>query len=137
MSALKAVQKGFTLIEVMIVVAIIGIIASIALPSYTDYVEKGRAAEATTNLATLRIQMEQYFQDNRTYEGGTCAPAQATYFSYACSPAADATTYTLVATGLGNMSTFSFDVDESNEKNSTYHGVEDDGCWKTSKTRAC
>ena len=64
MYKLETAQKGFTLIELMIVVAIIGILASIAIPQYSDYVKRGKAAEATSNLATLRIKMEQCFQDN-------------------------------------------------------------------------
>lgn len=137
MNMLKTRQKGFTLIELMVVIAIIGIIASIALPAYTDYVKKGKAAEATATLASLRIQMEMYFQDNRTYVGGVCAPSGGdVYFAYNCAPAATATAYTLTASGKGNMSNFSFSVDESNDKTSTYDGVTG-GCWKTNKTSSC
>lgn len=137
MKLAKAMQKGFTLIEVMIVVAIIGIIASIALPSYTDYVKAGRAAEATANLADLRIKMEQYYQDRRTYVGGDCAPQNgANYFAYTCSVAPTATRYTLRAAGVGDMSNFSFTVDQDNDKTSSYDGVSGN-CWKTSKTSSC
>ncbi len=133
----RLLQRGFTLVELMIVVAIIGILASLALPSYSDYVERARAAEATSNLADLRIQMEQYFQDNRTYAGGLCAPASgAVFFTYACTTQT-ATTYTLAATGAGTMVGFSFDVDEANDKNSTFHGNTGAGCWLTSKTGSC
>ena len=69
------VQKGFTLIELMIVVAIIGILATIALPAYSNYVRSGKATEATSTLASARVQMEQHFQDNRTYVGGPCPAA--------------------------------------------------------------
>lgn len=130
-------QRGFTLIEVMIVVAIIGIVASIALPAYTDYVKQGKAAEATATLADLRVKMEQYYQDNRTYVGGSCAPASgAVYFGYACT-AQTATTYRIAATGVGNMSNFSFTVDQDNAKTSTYDGVAGATCWKTSKSSSC
>lgn len=128
-------QQGFTLIELMIVVAIIGLLASIALPAYTDYVKKGKAAEAPATLADLRVKMEQYYQDNRTYAGGPCETAAATaYFTYACAP--DETTYTITATGIGDMSTFSFSVDQNNTKASTYDGVSG-ACWLTGKGAAC
>ena len=76
-------QKGFTLIELMIVVVVIGILSAIAMPAYTDYVKRGKAAEATATLADMRIKMEQFFQDNRTYIGGACAPTSTVkYFTY-------------------------------------------------------
>jgi type IV pilus assembly protein PilE len=140
MNTLKVAQKGFTLIELMIVVAIIGILASIAIPSYNDYTKKGKAAEATANLADLRVKMEQYFQDNRTYVGGNCAPTNgAKYFTYACSVAPSATAYTLQATGVAaeDMGNFDFSVDQDNAKTSTYDGATGGSCWLTNKAGSC
>lgn len=138
----KANQTGFTLMELMIVVAIIGILVSIALPSYQDYVKSGRAAEATSNLADLRIKMEQCFQDTRDYTlcAANCAPTSgAVNFTYACNPAPTQTTYTLVATGVAarDMGNFLFNVNQDNLKNSTYDGVAGAGCWKTGKGASC
>lgn len=133
-------QKGFTLIELMIVVAVIGILATIAMPSYTDYVRRGKAAEATSNLADLRVKMEQYFQDNRTYVGGTCAPVNgAKYFTYTCSVPPSITAYTLQAAGIAaeGMSNFNFTVDQLNAKTSTYDGIAGTTCWLTSKGGSC
>lgn len=58
---------GFTLIEILIVVAIIAILASIAYPSYQEYVLKGRRAEARTALTNLMIQQERYLTQKGTY----------------------------------------------------------------------
>src|SRR5688572_17819740 len=60
-------SQGFTLIEVMITVAIIGILAAVALPSYRDYVLRGQVVDATSGLAAMRADMERHYQDNRTY----------------------------------------------------------------------
>jgi prepilin-type N-terminal cleavage/methylation domain-containing protein len=55
------IPKGFTLIELMIVVAVVGILTAIAVPSYTNYVIRGKIPEATSQLASKRVQMEQFF----------------------------------------------------------------------------
>lgn len=60
-------QRAFTLIEVMIVVAIIAILAAIALPSYNDYIIRSKLTDAVNGMSTMRVQMEQYYLDNRTY----------------------------------------------------------------------
>jgi type IV pilus assembly protein PilE len=59
--------SGFTLIELMITVAIVGILAAIALPAYSTYVIRGKLVPMTNTLAAARTAMEQYYQDNRTY----------------------------------------------------------------------
>ena len=144
MYKLETAQKGFTLIELMIVVAIIGILASIAIPQYSDYVKRGKAAEATSNLATLRIKMEQCFQDNRTYDIAACTAfctTTAGNFTYTCSPVSTATTYTIVATGVNTrgMPNFTFSVDQANNKTSMFDGTtpSPNTCWLTNKSGAC
>src|SRR4030095_7908104 len=67
---------GFTLIEVMIVVAIVAVLAAIALPNYSDYVKRSKIVEATSALSDLRVRYEQFYLDNRTYVGG-CAVIRA------------------------------------------------------------
>jgi len=66
-------SKGFTLIELMIVVAIIAILAAIAIPNYLRYAMKSKTAEATTNLGAIRTGETAYYAENDIYR--TCADA--------------------------------------------------------------
>ncbi len=68
--------KGFTLIEVMIVVAIVAVLAAIALPNYSDYIKRGKIIEATSALSDARTRFNQFYLDHRTYVGG-CDPLPA------------------------------------------------------------
>jgi type IV pilus assembly protein PilE len=118
--------RGFTLIEVMITVAIVAILASVALPSYTAYIQRGRISEAVAGLSELKVNLEQYFQDSRTYVGacavGTVAPLptadRAKYFAFSC-PTLTAATFTATATGSGSMAGFSYTINETNARATT------------------
>ena len=57
-------SRGVTLIELMIVVAIVAILARVAMPAYSNYVQRGKVGEAVSNLTQMRIQLEQYYQDH-------------------------------------------------------------------------
>ncbi len=114
-------NHGFTLIELMITVAIVGILAAIALPSYTQYLVRGKITEATATLAGHRVKMEQFFQDNRTYTGacaagtGATTPPATENFVYACNiPTAQ--TYTITATGQGGLVPLVLSIDQSNTR---------------------
>jgi type IV pilus assembly protein PilE len=110
----RSAARGFTLIEVMIVVAIIAILAGIALPSYQDYVRRGQVTEAITRLTDYRVKMEQFYLDNRNFGGAACAVGTGTppdwsnfadtpHFTYACSVTASGQGYVITATGSAGM----------------------------------
>lgn len=146
--------KGFTLIELMIVVAIIGILSVIALPAYTDYVTRGRIPDATSNLAVKRLQMEQFYQDNHQYTDVTspvsivatgCSSDTGTsqYFNFSCS-AQTTDTYVIQAVGKGAMAGFIYTISQDNTKTSNIsapanaHWVAtSNSCWITKPGGTC
>lgn len=140
---------GFTLIEVMVTVAIVAILAAVALPSYRDYVLRGQLVDGTNGLAALRADMERFYQDNRSYlKTGTFVPPcsktnVAGYFTLSCttSPAATSTTYTLQAVGSGPTAGFTFMVDQLGVQSTTITGVSGwtgcDKAWVTRRGQAC
>lgn len=73
MAGFRNAQRGLTLIELMIVVVIIGIIASIAIPAYQDYVKRSEAQVAAADLVAMSAALENYFQRNLSYSGATKA----------------------------------------------------------------
>jgi prepilin-type N-terminal cleavage/methylation domain-containing protein len=113
-------SRGFTLIELMIVVAIIAILAAIAYPNYRNYVIRGQLVDATQGLASVRANMERYFQDNRSYAvvgafTPPCTAAPVAYGKFNISCVSNATTFTATAVGIaGDLAGFTFTVDQAN-----------------------
>ena len=141
-------RNGFTLIEVMIVVVIVGILAAIALPNYSDYVKRSKIIEATTALSDARQRAEQFFLDTRTYVGNcdTAAAAAGTQvkaFTLSC-PASSASTYTLQADGVAaeGMSGFQFQIDQTGAKKTSatpsgWNAPSPNTCWAVRKSGSC
>ncbi len=120
---------GFTLIEIMIVVAIIGILSSIAVPAYRDYVVRARIADATSGLAETRVRMEQFYGDNRTYAAGAggCGAAMPVIdqFTLTCVLGAGGQQYTVTANGNAGamVAGFGYSVDQANLRITTSWGT--------------
>lgn len=143
-------QHGFTLIELMITVAIVAVLAAIAVPSYRNYVMRGRLTEAHSQLAALGASLQQYYQDNRSYVGacgaagsGLAALPDSTnmQFTFSC-PTLTATNFVANATGKvgGIVSGFTFSLAETGVRQTTAAPtgwVTSTNCWVLSSSGTC
>jgi len=151
---------GFTLIELMVAVAIIAVLAAIAIPNYSDYVRRGKIQEATSTLLAMRTKMEQYFQDNRSYTtpgapvlapctvGSSVPVPTLRYFTITCpATATPATTYTIQADATdASITGLRFTINEGNVRATTVtpgSPIEQAGyannpnCWTIRKGGQC
>lgn len=106
MQVIKTHRNGFTLIELMITVAILGIIASIALPSYFEHVKRTARTEGITSLLDAANQQEQFFVDNREYTTsltnlGVASVTEHGFYELAVTVDNDAGTFEITATPVG------------------------------------
>lgn len=129
-------SQGFTLIEMMIVVAMVAILAAIALPAYTDQIKKSRRAEAQAYMLAVAARQQQFLVDTRAYGAGTAAsavlpqPANVTtgYGAIAMTVVAGPPpTFTLTATPNSNQSSEKCGTLTINETGTKTAAVS--GCW--------
>ncbi len=136
-------NKGFTLIEILIAVAIVGILSAIALPMYSSYMARGKLVDAQSALTTGRMQLEQYFQDHRSYVGGAC-PVTTAYFSYSCTLSSNPDYFKITASsvagqGLGGVASYVYTIDSDNAKTtSKFAGTASTAaCWISKSGQTC
>jgi type IV pilus assembly protein PilE len=151
----KQKNAGFTLIELMIVIAIMGILLAIAIPSYTNYIIRSRTTEATNTLSDLRVRMEQFFQDNRNFgTGAACgvngvgiaavifpttvsaAPNQSQNFNFGCQIAPAPVNYIITGVGAGPMAGFTYAINGLNAR-TTDIAAPAKTDWRFAGTKPC
>ncbi|HSY28378.1 MAG TPA: type IV pilin protein [Burkholderiaceae bacterium] len=134
-------SRGFTLIEMMITVAIIAIVAAIALPSYSSYVRKSHRSEAISSLALYQTILERCFAANLTYTIAAATspcnampalPVNSPNNYYSIGMTSTGTTYLFTATAQNSQATdtacTSFSVDQTNTRTTTGSGTSA-SCW--------
>lgn len=137
-------QSGFTLVELMLVVAIIGILSAIAVPSYSSYVLRTRLAEGHGVLASTQVKLEQFWSNNRTYvdfdkEGASQMPDDGQYFDYTLEDVS-ASAYTMLATGKNAAAGFVYSIDQAGNRvtvDAPDGWTTSDECWVDREEGAC
>ena len=120
----RLIQPGFTIAELLIAVAIVGILAAIAVPQYSSFVMRSRVLDAFAKLSDYRTRMEQYFLDRRTYvdDAGNCGitpsvlVGSADTFAVACTATARSYVYTATGVGTKGMAPFVYTIDETGSR---------------------
>jgi len=143
---LPCCRHGFTLIELVVVIAIVATLAAIAVPAFGDYLRRGRIVEAVARLADHRVRMEQYFLDTRRYDDGagncghTAPRSAADAFAVECT--ATATRYTVTATGLAGKGAqgFAYSIDETDARRTIAvpdGWIASSTCWVLRRDGSC
>lgn len=125
---------GFTLIEVMITVAIVAILSAIALPAYTAYVQRSRVPPALDALSAVSTRLEQRFQDTGSYANGdACGATLPTLdnFTIECELTDDGQGFSATATGSGPVEGYGYSINHQGVRATTAHpkGVPSTSCW--------
>jgi type IV pilus assembly protein PilE len=138
---MKRSARGFTLIELMVTIVIVGILTAVAVPAYSNYVTRARVTEAFTTLGAFQPAAEQSWSNNRTFEKLT-APDSTPNFKYELRDQTSAT-WTLAAIGLVKMDGLEYTIDQTGLRKTTkvpsgFTGwVSNQTCWVDRKGGLC
>lgn len=126
-------QRGFTLVELTVTVAVLAILAGIALPSYNAYITRSRIPAGLEALTSYAMRMEQAFQDIGTYGATACSIAvpNAANFTVSCSVSDAGQGFTATATGSTLLNGYTYSIDHNATRRTVAHpkGVPATDCW--------
>jgi type IV pilus assembly protein PilE len=126
-------EHGFTLIELMVAVAVVAILAAIALPSYSDYIFRSKIPVGLDTLGSYQARMEQSYQDTGSYGNADCAAAVPLIanFTLTCALTNSGQGFTASVTGTGPLLGVAYSVNQDGTRVTLAHprGIPATSCW--------
>lgn len=132
-------NRGVTLIEILVVVAIMGVIASIVIPSYTDYTRRTKITEAVNMLPSIQLELELEYLIKGSYRLSICSEKskQAQYFIFSCELTDAGYLISAVGRSDQDMAGYRYTLNQDGNKATEIAGNRIEGCWKSSKGAIC
>jgi type IV pilus assembly protein PilE len=126
-------QHGFTLIELMVAVAVVAILSAVALPSYSAYILRSKIPVGLDALASYQARMEQSYQDTGSYGNPACSATISSVpnFTLTCNISNAGQGFTATITGTGPLLGTAYSVDQDGKRNTLAHpkGTPSVACW--------
>lgn len=131
-------SRGFTLIELMVTVAVVAILAAVAMPSYSAYVKRSKVPAAFDALSSLATRMEQRYQDSGSYACPNPLPTPAN-FTVTCSVSGtNNQNFTATATGAGALAGYTYTINQAGLRATTAHPKGTNStCWTSKGGTQC
>lgn len=132
-------NQGFTLIELMVAITIVGILAAVSVPLFSEYFQRGKLSQGISTLTQLAVQMEKSYLDFRKYDdNGDCIVSSPTdqYFNYSCS--SNGQNFSWVATSKDGK--YKYSIDHNSQRSTELFAGSTptaNNCWQISSSGEC
>lgn len=136
----RVLTRGFTLMEIMVTVALVALLASIALPSYAAYVKRARIPPALVALSAYSLRMEQAYQDSGSYGAEACTAKviDTQDFHMSCAPGKKGRSFVATVTGNGPMAGYVYTIDQDGNRATVAHPQGGNAsCWTSRGGASC